>query len=223
MNYSMRTPSGFWGSVRAEIECRRGVRAFVEPMERRMMLSAGSAGSVIDDANGAGMAVRAELKSSATGTKASASGITLSAKAGLPGQIITIKGHFNPGLTTEVAFTESGNVVTVVSPVSMKSSAIQVAVPIYMDPVASIPAAGSVTVQVRQHTASGVATFDAPAPLGIYDLPQTGIPASGTLTKAYLDGMASVVQQAISTYTKIAKASAGSVDASALLSKLQTL
>jgi hypothetical protein len=211
---------GLWRGMRTRGD-RGGVRPRVEPMERRVMLSAMPGGPVNEGNLPGAMAVRAELK--AAGAKASASGIKLSAKASAPGQVITIKGQFNPGLTTEVAFTEAGGVVAVVNPVSVKASAIQVAAPIYLDPVASVPAAGNVTVQVRQHTAGGVTTFDAPTPLGIYDLPQTGIPASGALTKAYVDGMVGVTQKAIDTFTKIANASAGSVDASALLSKLQTL
>jgi hypothetical protein len=200
----------------------RRAPVLVETMETRLMLSAGSALPAAGPAvfKSAPTAVSMTLSH---GRAATSRTVKLSVGSAAPGQLLTIKGHFTPSATTEVIFNAPGGLATTVSPASVKAGAIQVIVPLYIDPATAAAAAGTVSVVVRQHTSAGLITWDPATNFGTNDLPATGLASSGALTNAYLVGMQQVLQRAIDTYTKIGTASAKSMDATSLLAGLQTL
>ena len=186
---------------------RRRLSCTVEHLEARALLDVGSRSAT------AILGVHAEAGSHpASVAEARKAGGAVG--SGVPGQLLTIGGHFVAGAQTQVIFTGPHGYHIAMEATQVTASSVTVPVPIYFRKLA--PASGTVAVAVQQQSSAGVMSQPA------YKKFQIAKPhAAGASAERLLGQTAARLTAAIQNYQTIGAASNGRVDVTAAVAKLQ--
>jgi hypothetical protein len=151
----------------------------------------------------------ADPSKSATLTR-TVQGILLSAATGVPGQPLTLTGHFNTSTPLIISFTDAGSFSAIIPITPDSATTASVILPMYNSTATDIGVQGTVSVAALQQSGTSTVTLGTAPSFSLQALPAaTGNP--GDVTLAFLKAITGYTAQTQSAWDTLAASSKGTL------------